>query len=61
VFRPAFTALCDECGTTTMWTKANRIDAEDEPVVLKGFKCSQCDTFEERVLDTRGTVHSRDE
>jgi len=44
-----------------MWTKANRIDAEDEPVVLKGFKCSQCDTFEERVLDTRGTVHSRDE
>jgi hypothetical protein len=61
VFEPAFTAVCDACGTTTEWMKANRIARPDgEPRFLKGYKCSRCETFEEKVLDTDGEMEARD-
>lgn len=61
VFRPEFAAVCDACGATTMWFKANRMrQAEDGPVVEKGYKCADCETFEEKVLDSRGRIHDRE-
>ena len=62
MFAPAFTAVCDHCSKTTMWFKANRVLAADDgqaPEVAKGFKCSSCDAFEEKVLDTRGRIQTR--
>lgn len=61
VFSPEFAAVCDECGTTTTWFKANRVAKVDgDPRVLKGYKCAECETFEEKLLDTRGKIHKRD-
>lgn len=61
MFRPAFSALCEACGTTTTWVKANRMSQRDDaPLALKGFRCTNCDTFETKVLDTRGQVRTRD-
>ncbi len=61
VFRPDFAAVCDACGTTTTWFKANRVARlEGSPSVLKGYKCSDCETFETKVLDTRGKIRTRD-
>lgn len=62
VFSPEFTAVCDTCGKTTMWFKANKVVQGEpgmRPLVEKGFKCSACETFEDRVLDTRGRVQVR--
>ncbi len=62
MFRPAFTAVCDGCGTTTMWVKANRMAHEDgRSRVLKGFRCTDCDAFEAKVLDTRGRIRTRED
>lgn len=61
VFSPEFTAVCDACGATTMWFKANRIVQQGRsPEVEKGFKCAACEAFETKVLDTRGKIHARD-
>ncbi|MDX1611232.1 MAG: hypothetical protein R3185_02600 [Candidatus Thermoplasmatota archaeon] len=61
MFRPAFSAVCDACGATTMWFKANRLaETEDGALVEKGFKCAQCEAFESKVLDTRGRIQSRE-
>lgn len=60
VFSPEFMAVCDTCGTTTMWFKANRMaEVEGRPAAVKGYKCADCETFEEKVLDTRGQIHER--
>lgn len=62
MFNPEFTAVCDACGQATLWFKANRVVAHEGavPVAEKGFKCSVCESFEEKVLDTRGRIHDRD-
>lgn len=61
MFRPEFAAVCDECGATTTWIKANRVtELEGRPRVLKGYKCSECETFETKVLDTRGRFQTRE-
>lgn len=61
MFRAEFAAVCDACGTTTQWVKANRVaEVEGGPRVLKGYKCATCETFEAKVLDTRGQIHKRD-
>lgn len=44
-----------------MWFKANRLDqVEGRPKAVKGYKCAECETFESKVLDTRGQIHERD-
>lgn len=44
-----------------MWVKANRMaEVDGSPRAVKGFRCTDCDTFEEKVLDTRGKVRTRD-
>lgn len=61
VFEAEFSAVCDTCGTTTTWHKANRVaELDGQPTVLKGFKCAECETFETKVLDTDGEFRSRD-
>ncbi len=43
-----------------MWVKANRmVQDEGGPLVRKGFRCTECDAFEPKVLDTRGTIRTR--
>lgn len=60
VFSAEFTAVCDTCGTTTLWFKANRLaEVDGRPKAVKGFKCAECETFESKVLDTRGQIHDR--
>lgn len=61
MFSPEFAAVCDACGTTTTWFKANRVAEVDErPRVLKGYKCSECETFETKILDSRGNIQTRE-
>jgi hypothetical protein len=44
-----------------MWVKANRVgEADGRPQAVKGFRCADCDAFEAKVVDTRGTVRRRD-
>ncbi len=61
MFQPEFTAVCDTCVETTMWFKANKlVQSEDgQARAAKGYKCSVCETFEEKVLDTRGRIWKR--
>lgn len=43
-----------------MWFKANRLgEIDGRPQAVKGFKCAECETFERKVLDTRGRIHDR--
>lgn len=61
MFSPEFTAICDTCGKATAWFKANRLGQTDgEPRAIKGYKCAECETFEEKVLDTRGQIWARE-
>lgn len=60
VFEPEFSAVCDTCGATTAWHKANRVaEVDGEPSVLEGYKCAECETFETKVLDTEGGIRTR--
>jgi hypothetical protein len=60
VFEPEFSAVCDTCGATTTWHKANRVaEVDGQPSFLKGYKCAECETFETKVLDTEGEIRSR--
>lgn len=62
VFQPEFLAVCDSCGQTTPWFKANQMLQSDDgrPVAVKGYKCASCGTFEQKVLDSRGRIQERD-
>lgn len=61
MFRPAFTAVCDACAKATMWVKANRMGEDEGRIAaVKGFRCTECDAFERKVLDSRGRIQARD-